>query len=223
MDDLKNLKPGMLTYDLAGMPVFDTTKVYLIKPSIDHPIVPGQPVPKLNVVELHNVKVTPSVFIEPETIVPEIEVPKIEVPKIEDWHVPGSVSINVKHYFSKADKKLLRRRYFKKVRLPRKLKKAYRKMTIREMKPKVELGGGKNANDVKITMSSYLGMKHGYKRTKWVNKAFCHFKKLHKAWEERTTKQMQEYMKQQAAEMVVTKEQQARLAEMLRKKSIETK
>jgi hypothetical protein len=29
---------------------------------------------------------------------------------------------------------------------------------------------------------------------------------------------MQEYMKQQAAEMVVTKEQQERLAEMLRKK-----
>lgn len=108
--------------------------------------------------------------------------------------------------------------FFKKVRLPRKLKKAYRKMTIRDMEPKVELGGGKNANDVKITMSSYLGMKHGYKRTKWVNKAFCHFKKMHKAWEERTTKQMQEYMKQQAAEMVVTKEQQVRLADMLRKK-----
>ena len=209
MDDLKNLKPGMLTYDLADVPAFDKTKVYLIKPSIDHPIVPGQPVPMSNVIELHNVVVKPSVFIEPEMIAPKVEVPK----------EPFSMSINVKHYFSKTDKKVLRRRYFKKVRLPRKLKKAYRKMTIRDMEPKVELG----ANDVKITMSSYLGMKHGYKRTKWVNKAFCHFKKLHKAWEERTTKQMQEYMKQQAAEMVVTKEQQARLAEMLRKKSIETK
>lgn len=207
---MKNLKPGMLTYDLADVPAFDKTKVYLIKPSIDHPIVPGQPVPMSNVIELHNVVVKPSVFIEPEMVAPKVEVPK----------EPFSMSINVKHYFSKTDKKLLRRRYFKKVRLPRKLKKAYRKMTIRDMKPKVELGGGKNANDVK---SSYLGMKHGYKRTKWVNKAFCHFKKLHKAWEERTTKQMQEYMKQQAAEMVVTKEQQARLAEMLRKKSIETK
>ena len=209
MDDLKNLKPGMLTYDLADVPAFDKTKVYLIKPTIDHPIVPGQPVPMSNVIELHNVVVKPSVFIEPEMIAPKVEVPK----------EPFSMSINVKHYFSKTDKKVLRRRYFKKVRLPRKLKKAYRKMTIRDMEPKVELG----ANDVKITMSSYLGMKHGYKRTKWVNKAFCHFKKLHKAWEERTTKQMQEYMKQQAAEMVVTKEQQARLAEMLRKKSIETK
>lgn len=209
MDDLKNLKPGMLTYDLADIPAFDKTKVYLIKPSIDHPIVPGQPVPMSNVIELHNVVVKPSVFIEPEMVAPKVEVPK----------EPFSMSINVKHYFSKTDKKVLRRRYFKKVRLPRKLKKAYRKMTIRDMEPKVELG----ANDVKITMSSYLGMKHGYKRTKWVNKAFCHFKKLHKAWEERTTKQMQEYMKQQAAEMVVTKEQQARLAEMLRKKSIETK
>lgn len=210
---MKNLKPGMLTYDLADVPAFDTTKVYLIKPSIDHPIVPGQPVPMSNVIELHNVVVKPSVFIEPEMVAPT-----------QKWaKEPFSMSINVKHYFSKADKKLLRRRYFKKVRLPRKLKKAYRKMTIRDMEPKVELGGGKNANDVKITMSSYLGMKHGYKRTKWVNKAFCHFKKLHKAWEERTTKQMQEYMKQQAAEMVVTKEQQARLAEMLRKKSIETK
>ena len=209
MDDLKNLKPGMLTYDLADIPAFDKTKVYLIKPSIDHPIVPGQPVPMSNVIEVHNVVVKPSVFIEPEMVAPKVEVPK----------EPFSMSINVKHYFSKTDKKVLRRRYFKKVRLPRKLKKAYRKMTIRDMEPKVELG----ANDVKITMSSYLGMKHGYKRTKWVNKAFCHFKKLHKAWEERTTKQMQEYMKQQAAEMVVTKEQQARLAEMLRKKSIETK
>lgn len=206
---MKNLKPGMLTYDLADIPAFDKTKVYLIKPSIDHPIVPGQPVPMSNVIELHNVVVKPSVFIEPEMVAPKVEVPK----------EPFSMSINVKHYFSKTDKKVLRRRYFKKVRLPRKLKKAYRKMTIRDMEPKVELG----ANDVKITMSSYLGMKHGYKRTKWVNKAFCHFKKLHKAWEERTTKQMQEYMKQQAAEMVVTKEQQARLAEMLRKKSIETK
>lgn len=107
------------------------------------------------------------------------------------------MSINVKPYFSKADKKLLRRRYFKKERLPRKLKKAYRKMTIRDMEPHVELGGGKNGNDVKITMSSYVDVKHGYKRTKWVNKAFCHFEKMHKAWEERTTKQMQEYMKQQ--------------------------
>ena len=208
MDDLKNLKPGMLTYDLAGMPAFDTTKVYLIKPSIDHPIVPGQPIPKMNVIELKNVKVTPSVFIEPEMVAPKVEVPK----------EPFSISVNVKHYFSKADKKRIKRMFFKKERLPRKLKKAYRKMTIRDMEPKLELGGGKNANDVKITMSSYLGMKHGYKRTKWVNKAFCHFKKLHKAWEERTTKQMQEYMKQQAAEMVVTKEQQVRLAEMLRKK-----
>jgi hypothetical protein len=189
----EKLKPGMLTYDLADVPAFDTTKVYLIKPSIDHPIVPGQPVPMSNVIELHNVKVTPSVFIEPEMVAPKVEVPK----------EPFSMSINVKHYFSKADKKL---------------KKAYRKMTIRDMEPHVELGGGKNANDVKITMSSYLGMKHGYKRTKWVNKAFCHFKKMHKAWEERTTKQMQEYMKQQAAEMVVTKEQQTRLADMLRKK-----
>lgn len=211
MDDLKNLKPGMLTYDLADVPAFDKTKVYLIKPSIDHPIVPGQPVPMVNVIELPKVEM-------PKIELPEIELPKVKIPKIEDGHVPGSISINVKHYFSKADKKLLRRRYFKKVRLPRKLKKAYRKMTIRDMEPHVELGGGKNANDVKITMSSYLGMKHGYKRTKWVNKAFCHFKKMHKAWEERTTKQMQEYMKQQAAEMVVTKEQQARLAEMLRKK-----
>lgn len=208
MDDLKNLKPGMLTYDLAGMPAFDTTKVYLIKPSIDHPIVPGQPVPMANVVELHNVVVKPSVFIEPEMVAPRQEWPK----------EPFSMSINVKHYFSKADKKMLRRRFFKKVRLPRKLKKAYRKMTIRDMKPHVELGGGKNGNDVKITMSSYLDMKHGYKRTKWVNKAFCHFKKMHKAWEERTTKQMQEYMKQQATDMVVTREQQVRLAEMLRKK-----
>ncbi len=196
----EKLKPGMLTYDLADVPAFDTTKVYLIKPSIDHPIVPGQPVPMSNVIELHNVKVTPSVFIEPEMVAPKVEVPK----------EPFSMSINVKHYFSKADKKRIKRMFFKKVRLPRKLKKAYRKM--------VELGGGKNANDVKITMSSYLGMKHGYKRTKWVNKAFCHFKKMHKAWEERTTKQMQEYMKQQAAEMVVTKEQQARLADMLMKK-----
>jgi len=208
MDELKNLKPGMLTYDLADVPAFDKTKVYLIKPTIDHPIVPGQPVPMANVIELHNVKVTPSVFIEPEMVAPKVEVPK----------EPFSISVNVKHYFSKVDKKMLRRRFFKKERLPRKLKKAYRKMTIRDMEPKVELGGGKNGNDVKITMSSYLGMKHGYKRTKWVNKAFCHFKKLHKAWEERTTKQMQEYMKQQAAEMVVTKEQQVRLAEMLRKK-----
>lgn len=206
---MKNLKPGMLTYDLAGMPAFDTTKVYLIKPSIDHPIVPGQPVPKLNVVELHNVKVTPSVFIEPETIVPEIE-----VPKIEDWHVPGSVSINVKHYFSKADKKLLRRRYLKKVRLPRKLKKAYRKMTIREMKPKVELGG-QHPDDVKITMSFYLGIKHGYKRTKWINKAFSHFKKLSREWEKRVMKQIQQAMKREPAEMVVTKEQQNRLSEMI--------
>lgn len=207
----EKLKPGMLTYDLADVPAFDTTKVYLIKPSIDHPIVPGQPVPMVNVIELPKVEM-------PKIELPEIELPKVKIPKIEDGHVPGSISINVKHYFSKADKKLLRKRYFKKVRLPRKLKKAYRKMTIRDMEPKVELGGGKNGNDVKITMSSYLGMKHGYKRTKWVNKAFFHFKKLHKAWEERTTKQMQEYMKQQAAEMVVTKEQQARLAEMLRKK-----
>ena len=76
MDDLKNLKPGMLTYDLAGMPAFDTTKVYLINPSIDHPIVPGQPVPMSNVIELHNVKVTPSVFIEPEMVAPKVEVPK---------------------------------------------------------------------------------------------------------------------------------------------------
>lgn len=215
MDDLKNLKPGMLTYDLADVPAFDTTKVYLIKPSIDHPIVPGQPVPMSNVIELKNVKVHVPPVTMPKLELPEVELPKVELPRPE-W--PGSISINVKHYFSKVDKKMLRRRFFKKVRLPRKLKKAYRKMTIRDMEPKVELGGGKNANDVKITMSSYLGMKHGYKRTKWVNKAFCHFKKMHKAWEERTTKQMQEYMKQQAAEMVVTKEQQARLAEMLRKK-----
>ena len=215
MDDLKNLKPGMLTYDLAGMPAFDTTKVYLIKPSIDHPIVPGQPVPKMNVIELKNVKVHVPPVTMPKLELPEVELPKVELPRPE-W--PGSISINVKHYFSKVDKKMLRRRFFKKVRLPRKLKKAYRKMTIRDMKPHVELGGGKNGNDVKITMSSYLGMKHGYKRTKWVNKAFCHFKKLHKAWEERTTKQMQEYMKQQAAEMVVTKEQQVRLAEMLKRK-----
>lgn len=208
MDDLKNLKPGMLTYDLAGMPAFDTTKVYLIKPTIDHPIVPGQPVPMSNVIELHNVKVTPSVFIEPEMVAPKVEVPK----------EPFSISVNVKHYFSKVEKKLLRRRYFKKVRLPRKLKKAYRKMTIRDMKPHVELGGGKNGNDVKITMSSYLGMKHGYKRTKWVNKAFFHFKRLHKAWEERATKQMQQSIKRQAAEMVMTKEKQTRLAEMLKRK-----
>ena len=208
---MKNLKPGMLTYDLADVPAFDKTKVYLIKPMAAHPIVPGQPVPMVNVIELPKVEM-------PKIELPEIELPKVKIPKIEDGHVPGSISINVKHYFSKADKKLLRRRYFKKVRLPRKLKKAYRKMTIRDMEPHVELGGGKNANDVKITMSSYLGMKHGYKRTKWVNKAFCHFKKMHKAWEERTTKQMQEYMKQQAAEMVVTKEQQVRLADMLRKK-----
>lgn len=204
----EKLKSGMLTYDPALMPAFDTTKVYLIKPSIDHPIVPGQPVPMSNVIELHNVKVTPSVFIEPEMVAPKVEVPK----------EPFSMSINVKHYFSKADKKKIKRMFLKKVRLPRKLKKAYRKMTIRDMEPHVELGGGKNANDVKITMSSYLSMKNGYKRTKWVNKAFCHFKKMHKAWEERTTKQMQEYMKQQAAEMVVTKEQQTRLADMLRKK-----
>lgn len=215
MDDLKNLKPGMLTYDLAGMPAFDTTKVYLIKPSIDHPIMPGQPIPKMNVIELKNVKVHVPPVTMPKLELPEVELPKVELPRPE-W--PGSISINVKHYFSKVDKKMLRRRFFKKVRLPRKLKKAYRKMTIRDMKPHVELGGGKNGNDVKITMSSYLGMKHGYKRTKWVNKAFCHFKKMHKAWEERTTKQMQEYMKQQAAEMVVTKEQQVRLADMLRKK-----
>lgn len=215
MDDLKNLKPGMLTYDLAGMPAFDTTKVYLIKPSIDHPIMPGQPIPKMNVIELKNVKVHVPPVTMPKLELPEVELPKVELPRPE-W--PGSISINVKHYFSKVDKKMLRRRFFKKVRLPRKLKKAYRKMTIRDMKPHVELGGGKNGNDVKITMSSYLGMKHGYKRTKWVNKAFCHFKKMHKAWEERTTKQMQEYMKQQAAEMVVTREQQVRLAEMLRKK-----
>lgn len=208
---MKNLKPGMLTYDLADVPAFDKTNVYLIKPMDAHPIVPGQPVPMVNVIELPKVEM-------PKIELPEIELPKVKIPKIEDGHVPGSISINVKHYFSKADKKLLRRRYFKKVRLPRKLKKAYRKMTIRDMEPHVELGGGKNANDVKITMSSYLGMKHGYKRTKWVNKAFCHFKKMHKAWEERTTKQMQEYMKQQAAEMVMTKEQQERLAEMLRKK-----
>lgn len=211
---MKNLKPGMLTYDLAGMPAFDTTKVYLIKPSIDHPIVPGQPVPKLNVVELHNVKVTPSVFIEPEMIVPEIEVPKIEVPKIEDGHVPGSVSINVKHYFSKADKKLLRKRYFKKVRLPRKLKKAYRKMTLQETKPKVELGG-RHHDDVTISMDFYMGMKHGYKRTKWVNKAFSYFKKLSRDWEKRVMKQIQQAMKREPAEMVVTKEQQNRLSEMI--------
>ena len=215
MDDLKNLKPGMLTYDLAGMPAFDTTKVYLIKPSIDHPIVPGQPIPKVNVIELKNVKVHVPPVTMPKLELPEVELPKVELPRPE-W--PGSISINVKHYFSKVDKKMLRRRFFKKVRLPRKLKKAYRKMTIRDMKPHVELGGGKNGNDVKITMSSYLGMKNGYKRTKWVNKAFCHFKKMHKAWEERTTKQMQEYMKQQATDMVVTREQQVRLAEMLRKK-----
>lgn len=215
MDDLKNLKPGMLTYDLAGMPAFDTTKVYLIKPSIDHPIMPGQPIPKMNVIELKNVKVHVPPVTMPKLELPEVELPKVELPRPE-W--PGSISINVKHYFSKVDKKMLRRRFFKKVRLPRKLKKAYRKMTIRDMKPHVELGGGKNGNDVKITMSSYLGMKHGYKRTKWVNKAFCHFKKMHKAWEKRTTKQMQEYMKQQATDMVVTREQQVRLAEMLRKK-----
>lgn len=215
MDDLKNLKPGMLTYDLAGMPAFDTTKVYLIKPSIDHPIMPGQPIPKMNVIELKNVKVHVPPVTMPKLELPEVELPKVELPRPE-W--PGSISINVKHYFSKVDKKMLRRRFFKKVRLPRKLKKAYRKMTIRDMKPHVELGGGKNGNDVKITMSSYLGMKHGYKRTKWVNKAFCHFKKMHKAWEERTTKQMQEYMKHQATDMVVTREQQVRLAEMLRKK-----
>lgn len=214
MDDLKNLKPGMLTYDLAGMPAFDTTKVYLIKPSIDHPIVPGQPVPMANVVELKNVKVHVPPVTMPKLELPEVELPKVELPRPE-W--PGSISINVKHYFSKADKKMLRRRFFKKVRLPRKLKKAYRKMTIREMKPKVELGG-MHHDDVKITMGFYLGMKHGYKRTKWVNKAFCHFKKLHKAWEERTTKQMQEYMKQQATDMVVTREQQVRLAEMLKRK-----
>ena len=215
MDDLKNLKPGMLTYDLAGMPAFDTTKVYLIKPSIDHPIMPGQPIPKMNVIELKNVKVHVPPVTMPKLELPEVELPKVELPRPE-W--PGSISINVKHYFSKVDKKMLRRRFFKKVRLPRKLKKAYRKMTIRDMKPHVELGGGKNGNDVKITMSSYLGMKHGYKRTKWVNKAFCHFKKMHKAWEERTTKQMQEYMKQQATDMVMTREQQVRLAEMLKRK-----
>lgn len=215
MDDLKNLKPGMLTYDLAGMPAFDTTKVYLIKPTIDHPIVPGQPIPKVNVIELKNVKVHVPPVTMPKLELPEVELPKVELPKPE-W--PGSISINVKHYFSKVEKKLLRRRYFKKVRLPRKLKKAYRKMTIRDMKPHVELGGGKNGNDVKITMSSYLGMKHGYKRTKWVNKAFFHFKRLHKAWEERATKQMQQSIKRQAAEMVMTKEKQTRLAEMLKRK-----
>lgn len=91
------------------------------------------------------------------------------------------MSINVKHYFSKADKKRIKRMFFKKERLPRKQKKAYRKMIIRDMEPHVELGGGKNANDVKITMSSYLDIKHGYKRTKYVNKAFCHFEKMHKA------------------------------------------
>lgn len=107
------------------------------------------------------------------------------------------MSINVKPYFSKADKKLLRRRYFKKERLPRKLKKAYRKIIIRDMEPHVELGGGKNGNDVKITMGCYADVKHGYKRTKWINKAFFHFKKMRKAWEKRTMKQMQEYMEQQ--------------------------
>ena len=95
----EKLKSGMLTYDPALMPAFDTTKVYLIKPSIDHPIVPGQPVPMSNVIELHNVKVTPSVFIEPEMVAPKVEVPK----------EPFSMSINVKHYFSKADKKKIKR------------------------------------------------------------------------------------------------------------------
>lgn len=214
MDDLKNLKPGMLTYDLAGMPAFDTTKVYLIKPSIDHPIAPGQPIPKVNVIELKNVKVHVPPVTMPKLELPEVELPKVELPKPE-W--PGSISINVKHYFSKVEKKLLRRRYFKKVRLPRKLKKAYRKMTIRDMKPKVELGGMK-AENVTISMGFYLTTKPGYKRTKWVNKAFFHFKRLHKAWEERATKQMQQSIKRQAAEMVMTKEKQTRLAEMLKRK-----
>ncbi len=98
------------------------------------------------------------------------------------WEMKGEMTIN------KKDAKKLRRLFSqltKKSRLPRKLKKAYRHMALTNDPPKIDRNAFKNGS-IKLTHDEgpeiYIRIKPGYHRTKWVNKAICHFKKAHQAW-----------------------------------------
>ncbi len=193
---MKNLKPGMLTYEHDEAPVISNpTRVFIMRPMDMKPIAVGSVCPD------------------------SINVEEIEAPKKDE--APGRFSVEMEHHFSVKDLKRFRKTFFKKSRLPRKLKKAYRHMALTNDSPKIDRTAFKDGS-IKLTCDmgpeSYIRIKPGYHRTKWINKAICHFKKAHQAWWNYYKKKFENAINNSNREYVVTKEEQKRLADIINRK-----
>ncbi len=134
------------------------------------------------------------------------------------WEIKGEMTIN------KKDAERLRKLFSllkKKSRLPRKLKKAYRHMALTNDHPKIDRNALKDSS-IKLTCDngpeSYIRIKSGYHRTKWVNKAIFHFKKAHQAWWNYYKKKFENAINNSNREYIVTKEEQKKLADIINRK-----
>ena len=132
-----------------------------------------------------------------------------------EWS-PSPMSISGTVKMSKKEARLFRRQYMKKARLPRKLKKAYRHMVLYNKDTIVDTSSLKSVN-ITIELGYWIGTQNNYPHTKWVRKAYCQVYKTYKRFNELLVKEMlSESLPHRSPEMVITKEQQGVLQQMIK-------
>ena len=142
----------------------------------------------------------------------KMQVPEIKFATIEDTH-----EWEVEMKISKCRLRRLRQMAMgKKPRLPRKLKKAYRHMVLYNKDTIVDTSSLKSVN-ITIELGYWIGTQNNYPHTKWVRKAYCQVYKTYKRFNELLVKEMlSESLPHRSPEMVITKEQQGVLQQMIK-------
>ena len=204
------LKPGMLTYDDSEEPEA------LEFPIERHSLIKGDPFKgRKSAIFVDGHKIGEGI-IESVSYEPDDEPDEVPPPREPGEWQPPTVTAHATIKASKAEVRRFRRQYMKKTRLPRKLKKAMCHMAVFNENPKINTRS-LQSDEVTFELGYWIGTKNHYPRTKWVRKAYYHFYRAYKRWNEYVIKKMlTASCPERSPEIVITKEQQSVLQEMIK-------
>lgn len=205
------IKPGMLTYEDSEEPEA------LSFPIERHSLIKGDPFKgRKSAIFVDGHKIGEGT-IESVSFEPDDEPDEVPPPREPGEWQPSTVTAHATIKASKAEVRRFRRQYLKKTRLPRKLKKAMCHMTVFNEPPEENFTEIKGGMDYSITLSYSIGTKYGYPQTKWVRKAYykaCKELDRFRRWQLETM--LEQAKNQQSPEIVITKEQQSVIQEMIK-------
>lgn len=204
------LKPGMLTYEDSEEPEA------LSFPIERHSLIKGDPFKgRKSAIFVDGHKIGEGT-IESVSYEPDDEPDEVPPPREPGEWQPGTITGHAIVNASKAEVRRFKRQYMKKARLPRKLKKAYRHMAVYNENPKTD-ALSLHSDDVTIEIGYWIGTTNNYPRTKWVRKAYSHFRIASQRWHEHIIhKMLTESCPDRNPEIVITQEQRRVLQEMIK-------